>query len=72
MQHEEIYEEMTAIIQGIALKKELLDSLHIAVSEEDFEIYLNLFSFPTRIKKAIVEKVQELEEEQRKISIRIQ
>ena len=71
MQNEEIYEEMFAIIKGMALKKDLLDQLQISTSEKDFGIFLNLYAFPTQVREAVKAKFLELQEEQKKISQRI-
>lgn len=71
MQNEEVYDEMLTIVKGIALKKDLLDQLQIAISEEDFGKYLRLYSFPARIRRAINVKFLELQEEQKRIGLRI-
>ena len=71
MQNEEVFDEMLTKVKSIAQRKDLLDQLQIAITEEDFSMYLDLFSFPSRIRKAIAVKFLELQEEQRRISVRI-
>ena len=60
MQNEEFYDEMYTIVKNVAGKKELLDQLQISIKDEDFKMYLGLYSFPKKIRTAIKIKFYEL------------
>ena len=53
---EEIFDDMKQSINKIGSKKEFLDDLQIAVSEEDYWKFMQLFYFPIELKSKIMEK----------------
>ena len=44
---------MYTIIRNVTQRKDLLDQLQISIKEKDFEMYLDLYAFPDKIKRAI-------------------
>ena len=50
IQDEDIFEDMKTIVIKIGKKKTYLDSLYIAINEQDFDDFMNLYSFPNQIR----------------------
>ena len=56
IQDEEIFENMRTLVTKIGKKKTFLDSMYIAISEEDFDAFMKLYSFPNELKHKLVLK----------------
>ena len=59
---------MVNFVRFLALKKKFLDTLQVQIPIEDFGKFLNLHSFPQKLKNELVVKSKILRIEQKKIS----
>ena len=71
MHSEEVFDELKQIVRNLAAKKSFLDDLQIAVGDEAFDGYLELFNYPHELRAALAAKAEILGREQIRISLKI-
>ena len=68
MRQEEVFDEMIGFVRLLGAKKKFLDELQVSIPDTDFKKFLNLHSFPSKLKQELKVKSKILRSEQKKIS----
>jgi len=52
-------------------RKEFVDSLQLRLADSDFEKYLQLFSYPSRLRNFLLKRKLQLEERKKELALRM-
>lgn len=65
---DDLLDELENFLDVIKNRKDFIDTLSLKLIDSDFEKYLNLFSYPNRLKTILFKRKQTLENERVRLS----